>query len=99
MLAFDIALAVLIVAIVFFIVKAVRQTRAQIDHHLRGTDPRRRDEIARDLAARVREQGDRVRCVRCGGSTFMLLGTENQYRCESCDATFEGPPHLPPVEG
>jgi len=95
MLAFDIALAVLIVVIVWFIVKAVRQTRDQIDHHLRGTDPHRRDEIARDLAARMSEQADRVKCARCGGATFMLLGTENQYQCESCDSTFEGPPHLP----
>ncbi|MGH9460758.1 MAG: hypothetical protein ACRD1X_06045 [Vicinamibacteria bacterium] len=95
MLAFDITLAVLIVVIVLFIVKAVRQTRGQIDHHLRGTDPHRRDDIGRDMIARIREEADRVKCARCGGSTFMLLGTENQYQCESCATTFEGPPHLP----
>jgi len=60
MLAFDIALALVVVAVVLFIVKAVRQTRGEIDRRLRGTDPRRRDAIARDLAARIREQADRV---------------------------------------
>ena len=95
---FDISLVLVVGTIVWFLVKAVRQTRGQIDRHLRGTDPRRRDEIARDLATRIREQADRVKCPRCGGPTFMLLGTETQYKCESCAFTFEGPPHMPEPE-
>jgi len=98
MLAFDIALALVVVAVVLFIVKAVRQTRGEIDRRLRGTDPRRRDDIARDLAARIREQADRVKCARCGGPTDTLLGTETQYKCEVCHFTFDGPPHMPDPE-
>lgn len=93
--AFTAVFLVIIAAVVAVIVKAVRQTRGQIGRHLQATDPQRRDEIARDLASRIREEADRVRCVRCGGPTFMLLGTETSYKCEACDATFEGPAHLP----
>ena len=95
--AFYVILAITVLAVVWFIVKAVRQTQGQIAHQLRATDPPRRDEIARDLAARIREQAERVRCVRCGSQSIMLLGTTNRYRCESlqCQHTFDGPPHMP----
>ena len=91
----EVALVLLIGLIVLSIVKTIRQVRGQIDHRLRGADPRRRDEIGRDLVARIREQGERIKCEKCGGSTFMLLGTETQYQCERCHFKFEGPPHIP----
>jgi hypothetical protein len=92
---FTAALAGIVAMVVWVIVKAVRQTRGQIERHLRSTDPRRQDEIARELATRIRKQADEVRCVHCGGPTFMLLGTEDTYECESCHTTFKGPPHMP----
>jgi ribosomal protein S27AE len=92
---FNIALALVVGGVVLFIVKAVLQTRDRIDRRLRGTDPLRRDEITRDLAARIRKQAERVKCTRCGAPTFMLLGTDTRYECEVCHFTFDGPPHVP----
>lgn len=96
---FGVLLAVIVGLIVLFIARAVRLTRAQIDHRLRGTDPRGRDRVMEGLATNLRAQADTVRCVRCGGSTFMLLGTERTYKCEVCHLTFDGPPHLPDGTG
>jgi hypothetical protein len=93
--AFTLSLAAIVGAAALLIVRAVRQTRAQIDRHLQGTDPRRRQDIARDLAARIREQAERVKCVHCGGPSIMLLGTVTRYRCEACESIFDGPPHMP----
>lgn len=90
--AFTAAIALLVGAVVLMVVRAVRQTRGRSG---RGTDPERRDAIDRDLATGIRDQGDRVRCVRCGGPTFAMAGTATRYKCEVCQHTFEGPPHLP----
>jgi hypothetical protein len=92
--AFSIVLVAIIMAVVLFIVRAVRLTRGQIDQRLCRTDPRRRDDVMRDLATHIREQADRVRCTQCGGPTFMVLGTDDQYKCEVCHVAFDGPRHM-----
>jgi len=96
---FGIALALIVGVIVLFVARTARLTRAQVDQRLRGTDPRRRADVARDLATRMRAQADEVKCVRCGGSTFMIPGTDDAYKCEVCHFTFAGPPHTPDAQG
>jgi len=66
---------------------------------VRGADPRKRGDLARELAAQLHAQADEVKCVRCGASTFMLTGTRTGYKCEVCHFTFEGPPHMPDTAG
>lgn len=89
---FYVSLAVLVVVITVFIVRAVRLTHASLasaSHHLNLTNP----DIARSLADQIR--GRELPCPRCGHDTFALLGTENRYTCDSCDFDFEGPAHIP----
>ena len=94
---FNMIIAVIVGAIVLFIVKAVRQTKADIDKRLEGVDPAKRNEIAKSLAEKIRSQD--VRCTRCGKQSFALLGTNNQYKCHTCNFEFEGPPHIPDING
>jgi ribosomal protein L37AE/L43A len=96
---FNLILVALVGTIVWFIVRAVRQTKAQIDGRLRGVDPRQREAIMRDMAVRIREQAQSTRCPRCGGVTFAMLGSEPWWKCDVCHTEFEGPPHLPAPEG
>jgi ribosomal protein S27AE len=89
---FFVLLAVLVVVIIAFIVRAVRLTNASIanaSRHVNLTNP----DVARSLVDRIRQR--EVPCPRCGGGTFALLGTENRYRCDLCHLDFEGPPHIP----
>ena len=88
-----IAIAVIATMVVLFIVKAVRQTKADIDKRFMGTDPSRRDDMARELAEQIRKQ--EVNCSRCGRYANALIGTNNKYKCHSCNFEFEGPPHIP----
>ena len=77
-----------ILAIAFFIVRAVRITLGEVRRNAAarpGMDPRA-------LADEIRSR--RVPCPRCGGESFFLLATGNRYRCESCRREFEGPDHL-----
>jgi hypothetical protein len=91
---FGALLAVAVGLIVLFVARAVRLTRGQSHHGLRGTDPRGRDAVMQDLAAGLKAQTGEVKCVWCGGSTFALPGTERTYKCEVCHRTFDGPAHL-----
>jgi ribosomal protein L37AE/L43A len=84
---FNIVLIVIVLAIIGFIVYAVRRTMAQIGKS--GVS----GEKARDLAKQIRERD--VRCPRCNRQSFALLGTGNQWKCESCNHEFEGPDHMP----
>jgi ribosomal protein L37AE/L43A len=84
---FTIVFAVLVLAIIGFIVYAVRRTMGQIEKS--GVS----GEKARDLARRIRELD--VRCPRCTRQAFALIGTGNQWKCDSCNHEFEGPDHLP----
>jgi ribosomal protein L37AE/L43A len=94
-----IAIAVLVAAIVWAIVRSVRQVNAQIEGKLRGVDPRKREALMRELAARVRSQANEVRCPRCKGMAFAMLDRDPWWKCDSCNWEFEGPEHLPMPEG
>jgi ribosomal protein L37AE/L43A len=96
---FPLLLAALIGAIVWTIARVVRRTNAQIADHLRGTDPRKRTDFALKLAQEVRARADAVRCPHCAGHAFAMLDKEGWWKCETCHQEFEGPAHLPPVEG
>jgi len=89
---FYVAIGLIVVMIAVTIVRAVRLTRASLTIATRHVDLTNPD-VARTVIAQIR--GPEVRCPRCGGPTFALLGTENRYQCESCDSTFDGPPHIP----
>ncbi len=89
---FNIILAVMIGGIILFIIKAVRQTKADIDKRLKNAAPSKRDEVARQLAEKIRNQD--IRCTRCGRQTFNMSGTTNMYKCHSCNYEFEGPTHI-----
>ena len=90
---FTIILAAIVLAVVLFIIKAVRQTKADIDKRLNNVDPAKRNAVAKKLAEHIRNRG--VSCTRCGRQAFALLGTDNQYKCHTCNFEFEGPPHIP----
>ncbi len=89
---FNIILAVMIGGIILFIIRAVRQTKADIDKRLKNVVPSKRDEVARQLAEKIRNQD--IRCMRCGRQTFNMSGTTNMYKCHSCNYEFEGPTHI-----
>ena len=88
---FNLILVVIVVGIVLFIIKAIRQTKAEIDQRLKDVPIDRRDEVATKLAEKIRSQD--VRCTRCGKQTFNMSGTTNMYKCYSCNYEFEGPTH------
>ena len=90
---FDVSLGLLVLAIVVFIVRAVRLTNASISNasrHLNLTQ----SEVARRVVDEIRATD--VPCQRCGLQTFAMLGTGDRYTCETCDFEFQGPPHMPP---
>ena len=89
---FNVTLALLVLVIVAFVVRAVRLTSASIStasRHLNLTRP----DIARRLVEEIRAR--EVPCERCGRQTFALLGTEDRYKCETCHFEFQGPAHMP----
>jgi len=95
----NIGIAVLVGAIVWTIVRSLRQVNAQIEGKLRGVDPRKREEVMRELAAQVRSRVNRVKCTRCGSLAYAMLDRDPWWKCDSCNWEFEGPEHLPMPEG
>lgn len=89
---FNIILAVMVGAIILFIVKAVRQTKDDIDQRFKGVNPATRDELAKELIEKMGSQD--VRCSRCGRQTFTMAGTTNMYKCQACNYEFAGPTHV-----
>ena len=89
---FYVSLALIVVTIAAFIVRAVRLTNASLTMAARHVDLTNPD-VARSVVEQIR--GRELRCLRCGGQTFARLGTENRYQCESCHFTFTGPAHIP----
>lgn len=89
---FNLILAVMVGGIVLFIIKAIRQTKADIDQRLKDVPPDKRDEVAMKLAEKICSQD--VRCTRCGHQTFSMSGTTNMYKCYTCNYEFEGPTHV-----
>ena len=95
----NIGFAVLIGVIVWTIVRSVRQVKAQIDEKMRGVDPSKREEIARELVTQVRSRVNQIHCPRCRGLAFALLDRDPWWKCDDCNWEFEGPEHLPMPEG
>jgi ribosomal protein S27AE len=89
---FFVLLAVLVVVIIAFVVRAVRLTNASIATASRLVNLTNPDAV-RSLVDRIREREST--CPRCGAETFALLGTENRYKCDLCNLDFEGPPPIP----
>ena len=84
-------MAVIVVVVIAFIVRAVRLTNVSLataSRHLNLTNP----DVARSLVDRICRLD--LPCPRCGHDTFTLLGTENRYKCDTCDFDFEGPAHI-----
>ena len=84
---FNLLLLFLILVIVGFIVIAIRKTMMKMPL------PGESGDEARKLAERIRQRD--VRCPRCKQQSSALLGTETQYKCDSCNFVFEGPEHIP----
>lgn len=89
---FNLILVLMVGCIILFIIKAIRQTKADIDQRLKDVPPDKRDEVAMKLAENIRSQD--VRCTRCGKQTFNMSGTTNMYKCYTCNYEFEGPTHI-----
>jgi len=50
----NVIVVIMVVAIALFILKAVRQTKEDIEEKFKGVDPAKRDEFARNLAQKIR---------------------------------------------
>jgi DNA-directed RNA polymerase subunit RPC12/RpoP len=87
-----VAAGAMALAVVAFIVRAVRLTNASIASASRRVDLTNPD-VARSVIRALDERD--VPCPRCGHETFALLGTETRYKCDSCNFEFDGPPHIP----
>ena len=89
---FNLLLALIVGTIIVFIVKTVKQTQSEINKNYKGKYPAEDSiEQAKQLAEQIR--GQDVKCQRCGRQTFMMLGTNNKYKCYDCNFEFEGPEH------
>ena len=91
---FFLSLALIVMVIAAFIIRAVRLTNASLRSASRHQNLMHA-EVARRVIEEMRAKD--VRCGRCGGQTFALLETEDRYRCETCSLEFEGPAHIPNV--
>jgi tRNA(Ile2) C34 agmatinyltransferase TiaS len=89
---FYVLLALIVVAIVTVIARAVRLTNASLTAASRNINLTHPD-VARRLVDEIR--GKDVLCARCGRPMSTLLGTGNRYRCDTCQFEFEGPAHMP----
>ena len=89
---FYLSLAVIVVAIAAFIVRAVRLTKASLAAASRHVDLTNQD-VTRSLVEQIR--GRELSCPRCGHDAFALLGTVHRYKCDICNSEFEGPAHIP----
>jgi DNA-directed RNA polymerase subunit RPC12/RpoP len=89
---FNIILAFTVIAIILFIVNAIKKTKADTDKRFRGTNPSERERIMKKRMEEIRNRD--IRCSRCGEQTFALLGTGNKYKCYTCNHVFDGPEHI-----
>jgi hypothetical protein len=89
---FWVLVALIAVAIVAVIVRAVRLTNASMAEGF----PRVDSHNARAAWALVNQiRGRDLPCPRCGQDSLALLGTGNRYQCDSCAFEFDGPAHIP----
>jgi tRNA(Ile2) C34 agmatinyltransferase TiaS len=83
-------IGVMALAIILVFRRAVAMTKNEVQEQAGSSDP---EEVARksaDLTDQWRSLD--VRCPRCGRQSVPMLGTNNRYRCESCNKRFDGPP-------
>ncbi len=90
---FNIMLALTILVVVVFIIRAVKQTKSELDKKLEGVNRLDRDEMAKKMVKEMQERA--VRCPKCQGQTNALLGTDDEYKCISCNHKFTGPAYIP----
>jgi transposase-like protein len=90
-IGFGLVVAVLILVIAFVIVRSVRTVLFDVDKQTKGVPRSRRDEVMRSMIERLQKLD--VRCPRCGQETFLVFGSLDRYKCESCRHEFSGPPH------
>ena len=79
------AVIVLIVAVVF-IVLSVRKSDASSK-----TSSAKRNYVRATEFTSSDIRSKKVKCRRCGGEAFGVLGTTNIYRCRTCGDKTEGP--------
>jgi DNA-directed RNA polymerase subunit RPC12/RpoP len=87
---FNIILGIMVVAIVGFIVYAIRKTKAEI---YRGLGPEPGERRMKQVIKEIRERD--IRCPHCGRQSFAMLGTGNRYKCDTCHHEFEDVDHIP----
>jgi transposase-like protein len=81
---------ILVLVIVIFIFRAVRQVKAKIERKL-GPAP---SEMAmKQLLDQIKSR-ELPKCPRCQNETLAMLETDSRYKCESCQFEFDGPPHF-----
>lgn len=77
---------VVLIAAVIFIVASVRKSDATHKARKQSREYTRSNEYTS-----IDIRSKKVKCHRCGGEAFGVLGTGNIYRCRSCGAKTEGP--------
>jgi transposase-like protein len=88
---FAIALAVLIVPIGFVIVRSMKSVMSEVRGQMRGTERSRQIAATKEIIQQLKQLDPR--CPRCGSDAFLLFGTGNGYKCDSCRHEFTGPRH------
>lgn len=83
---FGLMLIALVLLVLAFIVSAIRKTMREVTQSGVSGDE------ARKLAELIRAQD--TRCPRCGRQSSALLGTEDRYKCDTCNHVFEGSKHI-----
>ena len=84
---FNLLLISFVLLVVVFIALAIRKTMGEMTRSGISGDEARR------LAEEIRSRD--VRCPRCDRQSSALLGTNNRYKCDTCNHEFEGPEHMP----
>ncbi len=84
---FNLVLITSVLLVVVFIVLAIRKTMREVTRSDVSGDE------ARKLAELIRARD--IRCPRCNRQSSALLGTEDSYKCDTCNHEFKGPEHIP----
>jgi hypothetical protein len=88
---FALSLAVLIVVIASVIARSVKKVMFDLEGQKRGVHRSRQGAAAREIIEQLKKLD--IRCPLCGNDAFLMLGTGNGYKCESCRHEFTGPNH------
>jgi transposase-like protein len=85
------SIGAMIVVVAFVIVRSVRKVMFDVDRQMKPVHKSRQGFAAREMIEQLRKLD--VRCPRCGEEAFLLIGTKNGYKCDSCRHQFTGAPH------